>query len=401
MAANLLTLLQSEFSGDAISRFASLMGESEPQTRAAVGAAVPAVLGALSRKVSTPEGATDLVGLLKRHGFDGNLFQNISSLWSQGGSLTDISKTGAPLAASLFGAQQSSVADWISSSSGITRSSSMALLGMVVPFILNWIVKQASARGGLNAASLTGLLGGQASWLATAPAGLMAALGSLGVVDRPVTPTARPDVVVPTPPSRGGGMGWLKWAVPLVALFAVVAGARTCGRPTIDNTTAVGTSGVTTPGLGPFVDRTLPDGVTLHIPDNGVESKLIMFITDSNRPVDKTSWISFDRLEFETASANLKPASQEQVRNVAAILKAYPAAMIKIGGYTDNTGDPNANQRLSQSRAENTRHAIESQGISSSRLDAEGYGDQHPVASNTSDEGRQRNRRVDILVTHK
>ena len=145
----------------------------------------------------------------------------------------------------------------------------------------------------------------------------------------------------------------------------------------------------------------LPTTTSAPISPGGTSSVNAMFITDSNRPVDKTSWISFDRLEFETASANLKPASQEQVRNVAAILKAYPAAMIKIGGYTDNTGDPNANQRLSQSRAENTRHAIESQGISSSRLDAEGYGDQHPVASNTSDEGRQRNRRVDILVTHK
>ena len=64
--------------------------------------------------------------------------------------------------------------------------------------------------------------------------------------------------------------------------------------------------------------------MTLNIPTNGIESKLVAFIEDSNRPVDKDTWFSFDRLEFETGSAQLRPTSQEQLRNVAEILKAYP-----------------------------------------------------------------------------
>jgi len=52
-------------------------------------------------------------------------------------------------------------------------------------------------------------------------------------------------------------------------------------------------------------------------------------------------------------------------------------------------------------RAQNTMSAIATQGVSTSRLEAEGYGEQHPVASNDTEEGRQRNRRVDVLVTAK
>lgn len=74
---------------------------------------------------------------------------------------------------------------------------------------------------------------------------------------------------------------------------------------------------------------------------------------------------------------------------------------LKIGGYTDNTGDQSANMSLSRSRAQNTMSAIATQGVSTSRLEAEGYGEQHPVVSNDTEEGRQRNRRVDVLVTAK
>jgi OmpA-OmpF porin, OOP family len=395
MAANLLTLLQSEFSSDAISRLASLLGEPETKTQAAVGAAVPAVLGALSQKVSAPTGAADVLGMIQRGGLDGTVLQSLASLWSQGKSITDLTRTGAPLVASLFGTQQAGVVDWISSSSGMNRASVASLLSLLVPFVMNWIAKQTSATGGLTPASLTGLLGGQPSWLASLPAGLTSALG-LGLIDRP-TPV-RPEVATPAP--ARSGMGWLKWAIPLVALFAVVAGVRTCSTGESENA-AVGTTGTTAYGLGPFVDRTLPGGISIHIPENGVEAKLISFITDAGRPVDKTSWFSFDRLEFETGSATLKPSSQEQLSNIAAILKAYPSAAVKIGGYTDNTGDQAANLRLSQSRADNTMNAIGALGVPSSRLAAEGYGDQHPVASNDTEEGRQRNRRVDILVTGK
>ncbi len=97
----------------------------------------------------------------------------------------------------------------------------------------------------------------------------------------------------------------------------------------------------------------------------------------------------------------LAPASQPQVRNIATIMECYPNVNLKVGGYTDNVGDPASNLKLSQARAENTAAAIVSHGVPAARVQAEGYGEQHPVASNDTAEGRQRNRRTDVRVTRK
>jgi outer membrane protein OmpA-like peptidoglycan-associated protein len=117
--------------------------------------------------------------------------------------------------------------------------------------------------------------------------------------------------------------------------------------------------------------------------------------------VDKTTWFDFDRLTFDTGKATLQVSSAEQLQNIAAILKAYPNVKIKIGGYTDNTGSKKANLRLSQDRATNVMQELVQRGVDRSQLEAEGYGEQHPVAENSTAEGRQKNRRISLRVTAK
>ncbi|MEZ5356881.1 MAG: OmpA family protein [Bryobacteraceae bacterium] len=152
--------------------------------------------------------------------------------------------------------------------------------------------------------------------------------------------------------------------------------------------------------LGEFFKRKLPNGIELNIPQMGVENKLVDFI-ESSSPVDKTTWFDFDRLLFDTGKATLQPASQEQLKNVSEILKAFPNVNIKIGGYTDNTGNAAANMALSGARAKAVVAELTALGIDAGRLESEGYGDQHPVASNDTEEGRQQNRRVSMRVTKK
>jgi outer membrane protein OmpA-like peptidoglycan-associated protein len=153
--------------------------------------------------------------------------------------------------------------------------------------------------------------------------------------------------------------------------------------------------------LGSFAKRALPNGVELDIPANGIESNLIMFIEDPSRAVDKNTWFEFDRLNFATGSEKLLPGSQEQIGNMVAILKAYPSVKVKIGGYTDNVGDPAANLRLSQQRADAVKQAIVHDGVGANRIVAEGYGEQHPVADNSTEGGRAQNRRIALRVTAK
>jgi K(+)-stimulated pyrophosphate-energized sodium pump len=142
-------------------------------------------------------------------------------------------------------------------------------------------------------------------------------------------------------------------------------------------------------------------GVDLNLTGVGkIEEQLVEFI-NSDKVVDKETWFDFDKLTFETGKAVLKPESQVQLGNVAQILKAYPAVNIKVGGYTDNTGNADSNLKLSQDRANSVRAELERMGIAKDRLEAEGYGQEHPVASNDTEEGKAQNRRISVRVTKK
>lgn len=152
--------------------------------------------------------------------------------------------------------------------------------------------------------------------------------------------------------------------------------------------------------LGEFFKKQLPNDVTLNIPENGIENHLIAHI-ESRDPVSKDLWFSFDRLVFKTNSAQLEPQSEEQLNNIASILRAWDKVKIKLGGYTDNTGAEEFNMKLSQQRADSVRLSLIERGISPERISAEGYGSAHPVVPNDSAENRARNRRIDINVIEK
>ena len=175
----------------------------------------------------------------------------------------------------------------------------------------------------------------------------------------------------------------------------------------LEESTAADNKQVSTPNrngrlrnLGAFRPEKLTSGVELSIPANGIENNLLGFIK-SDRPVDKETWFDFDRLTFETGSATLKPESQEQLKNIAEILKSYPAVNVKLGGYTDNTGNADANLKLSNDRAQSVKAELAKMDIADSRLEAEGYGQENAIASNDTEEGRAQNRRISIRVTKK
>lgn len=145
--------------------------------------------------------------------------------------------------------------------------------------------------------------------------------------------------------------------------------------------------------------KKLSTGIEVKGAGEGVESGLLGFL-ESGQAVDKESWFNFDRVTFESGSAQLDAAaSEEQLNNLVEILNAYPKVALKIGGYTDNTGKEAANKKLSQERAEAVRAALVNKGVAAERLEAEGYGSQHPVATNDTEEGRAKNRRMALRVT--
>jgi len=102
---------------------------------------------------------------------------------------------------------------------------------------------------------------------------------------------------------------------------------------------------------------------------------------------------------FEFGKYTLKPVAREKLAKVAGILLAYPGLSIEIDGYTDIVGSDEFNQTLSEERASAVRDYLTSQGVATGSLTARGFGKTNPVASNDTPQGRQRNRRVELVVS--
>jgi OmpA-OmpF porin, OOP family len=410
MTTNFVDLLSREFSGDITNRIANTLGEDTSKTRTALSGIIPALVGGLASKASTKEGAADLLALLKQNHFDGSQMTDTASALANPSGASRLTEMGSSLLSSILGTRAGAITDWVASLGGLRRSSASSLLGLATPLVLGQLGRLVSGIG-WSPSSLMNLLSSQKPYLQGAPPGLANVLG-LGGAE--YTATARPSATVDhTSRPVEHRSSWWKWALPLLALVGLLG---YCMSRTPSNLSSVAVQPSATvrvdvnpaivsapvrADLGAFLDKKLPNGISIRIPANGVESKLIGFLEDPTRKVDNETWFSFDRLEFESDVNTLKPSSGEQLRNIAEILKAYPAANVKIGGYTDNVGNTEYNLKLSQDRAFNTMNEISRLGIDQVRLAAQGYGEQHPVADNSTEEGRQRNRRIDIHVTQK
>ena len=149
--------------------------------------------------------------------------------------------------------------------------------------------------------------------------------------------------------------------------------------------------------------KTLSTGVVVNGNGQGIEGQLIAFIEDAAKEIDKTTGFNFDRLSFASGSTELDmDASKAQLDNIVAILAAFPNAKLKVGGYTDNDGPADANKKISQKRAEAVVKALTDAGVAADRLEAEGYGPEHPVCeANDTPECKAQNRRIAVRVTAK
>ena len=105
------------------------------------------------------------------------------------------------------------------------------------------------------------------------------------------------------------------------------------------------------------------------------------------------------QINFDPDSATITKDSAAIVQEIAMTLKEHPElTRVEIQGHTDNSGTPAYNKRLSQERAEAVRNAVVSLGVETSRLTAMGYGQDKPLGPNTSDAGKAKNRRVQMMI---
>jgi OmpA-OmpF porin, OOP family len=426
---DLLGLVKDQLTGAIVGKISNYIGESSAATHSALGGAVPALLGGIMQQASTTQGAGNLLNLIKSGGHDGKMLDGLGDMLESNEHTASIGSIGTSLLDTIFGNKVSALTNVIAGISGLQQGSASSLLSMAAPILMGVIGKQVNSQG-MGLSGLANMLMGQKDAVTKA---LPAGMGSVLDVDKlgdflgSTKQTASNEINEIEENTSESTRKWLPWVLlgalllgalyyfkgcqnPVDKMGAAIDSTATLAKSALDSTVSTvgaiadSTAGTVKAGvsaLGDFFKKKLPNGITLDIPQNGIENNLIKFIEDGGKAVDKTTWFNFDRILFDTGKFTLKAESQEQIKNIGEILKAFPSVTLKIGGYTDNTGDAKANMKLSQERANAVMAAIVKEGIDAKRLAAEGYGAEHPEATNDTEEGRAKNRRIAVRVTNK
>jgi outer membrane protein OmpA-like peptidoglycan-associated protein len=138
----------------------------------------------------------------------------------------------------------------------------------------------------------------------------------------------------------------------------------------------------------------LPDGTAVNVADQGFEGLLKQALEAKalNKP------IVFDSIYFESGASEPTKNSQQQIIATAALMNAHQDRQILIKGHTDNTGDPRKNTLLSLSRSSYMKNALVNLGIDTRRINVQGVGSLESIASNDTEDGRNSNRRIELII---
>ncbi|MEZ5347196.1 MAG: YidB family protein [Pyrinomonadaceae bacterium] len=233
----------------------------------------------------------------------------------------------------------------------------------------------------------------------------------------------------------GDGGSILKWLLPLLLLGLLLAlGFMFCSKPPATTTsdsghsndaeshsntestetagnsnTAANENSADNSNAANETERTLaevslPGDVKLQAYPGGIEDQLVKFVQSDEykNATDeqlKDKWFDFDDLKFKFGTTELEDSSKRQLDNIVAILKAFPEVKLKIGGYTDKTGDDARNKKLSDDRAKAVKAALEKAGVGAQVPEAEGYGEEFAkVAEDASDEERAPDRKTSVRL---
>lgn len=456
MALNLLNYVKSQFTASVIDQLGERLAETPAHTVTAVAAIIPTVLGALARRTQSVSDADGIVEVLRSGTYSKEATPlDIGQVTDTAAETRTAVSSGDAFVKQLFPNQLDQVAEQIARFSGVNRVSAHTLIDLVGSVLKGMLGRQA-LENGLSGLNLHTIVAGQVDEIrAGLPAGL-ASLGMLlgfdklpasasdkeaqGVTTFMSTPT-NPDLPKsPLVDREHENTNWLRWALIAVGALVLFLIVQKCREPVsstegvLTDTTArfepasaqdtaatrknieksngstedtargpfkttVGTGsgmvGDTTAGV--TKDVGLPGGRRLKVLENSFNANLAGFMAGKSRPIPRT--FTFENLMFDTNSARITKASQPNVNDLIEIMNAYPTLQINIQGHTDNMGDAAVNKKLSLDRANAVKEALTAAGVSGTRMTTQGYGAEKPTATNDDAEGRQKNRRIDVVVS--
>jgi OmpA-OmpF porin, OOP family len=385
MATSMFASLLNTIDSRSVSDVARAVGQPEQSVSRALESCVATVFGGLASK----SGDT---GFLKRM-LDMAPGAAGSVSWSQmASSMADpnssLMGTGHRLLGALFGSGENVVTGAISRAHNLPSASTASLLTMAAPVVTSFINKQVQD-GGMTMSGLASTLQRESATIQSAlPSGLKEVFWPSAVGAAAVSP------VVAQAVRRERHFNWLIPALICAGIGIILAIVLT--RPHYPRVGQIPSARYGEASRVAIPACTLPSNVRVR--PGGPASRLLVYMQNpAANPLGATgfNW----NAAFDTGSATLRPSDQAVLNDLAVVLKNCPSVHMTMVGFTDNTGNAQANLRLSRARAGSVVAALQSRGVPTDRMAAEGRGEQQPIASNSTPAGRAQNRRVGILVT--
>jgi len=422
---DLMGIVSRQITPDVIRSAASQLSEDRGSTASALSAAVPSALTALSDVASSDTGARHLKEVIDEErrataqgiDVDGSLFPSTK---------TEVSEHAASLIDDELGPRSATIAQAVASATGIKTASAQKLMGGVASVA---VAALAQSSGSMGAGALQSMFREQRSgWVRKLP-GPVASLFNghsghavpagagfeRGYDERILTGPAIRELEAPR----------RNWMIPLIlvalALLAipVLRGLRRPSAPQVPERANLPTPtepptaqpqqaapAVTPPAPAetapaPEATPTEPEATppTAAVPsvEPGSTEDMAAFLAGSGETTPHA--FAPTPLNFAFGSATPTPESDATIDEVGAMLVEHPSATIRVESHTDSIGSPESNLNLSQARAESVKNELVDRGVDASRIETAGMGQDLPIASNDTAEGRAKNRRTEIVVT--
>jgi len=458
---NLFEELRELLVGEVANKAANILGEKEEKVKIALEGLVPTFVGGLMKRASNEAGATTLLNVVKKSNNDGNIVEQLDLLLKNKDNFAGFVEKGNSLVSMLLPDKKSSIATMISQFAGVRNSSATSLLSVVAPLVVGKLGSLITSQG-LDKTGLANVILDQKSILLDeTPESLQPkmidVLGlatfmseeikpvqfATGNIKSNTTQTITPKKAIENRPvtysdkdydsNEGSGMSLPKWLLPTFFIALVIAGVgyfaatydwtKLRGNSTIESDTSqteqVTNAQIDTTNLpkdtlvskvdsavspiaasaGKIVGINLPNGQKLDLAEGTFNYKFAKYLSDSSSKVNQT--FTFDNLNFEANMPNLVAGSDKTIQDLAKIMAAYPRVQVKVTGHTDNAGDSLQNRKLSLKRAFAVKGLLIANGIQDLRIDFTGRGSSNPIASNTTEDGKAKNRRIEVKVVKK
>lgn len=397
--------LRSLIKPEMVSKASKMLDEKESGISSAVSSIVAGILGVMLKKGNVPQ----LRNILEE---GGNLH-----FASGDGSLDDQQRIGDDFLQHLLGDKAADFSDPIADDSNISKVATNRLVSMIAPLVVGYLGNKL-VNENWSMPHLLNEIGKQKdSFKKYLPAGLIGNFGLSSVLNK------TEKTVVPEKKKSNSWIIWLILVALVVLLFFVW---RSCGNTNSEgyqgnssNDTILQRVDITeieaeearypTDAMGRDTARlTLPDGTIITVYKGGVEEQMLNYLKSGdykNATEDqlKEKWFNFDNIAFEFNSATeLKSGSEQQLGNIAAILKNYKDAKIRVAGFADKVGTESANMEISKERAKKVEQLLEERGAGSQIVKTEGFGDEYAKHSaSESNDARSSDRDIALRFVKK